>query len=388
MNPLYLRIIAAVTVLGLAIIACASFSPSVNPTVTVVPTPTVQDQSGGQASDGIKIVSGSVTYTNAFFTEGVAEPEIILEDQGGFVKRDRKFIIPIESQVIGQITSDFYTSPFTYSLTLPEEPNGTLHDVDHDGNKETGVMVFAVAYWTNTWGDPYLERRDQGGGGWSSAYASTKISDNPSSYLEVFGGKYLVYAPDDQQQFTSDFGADKKLFTDDDPVMDLPAGWSLIDMDHSPFGVDRSEKPTVDLIEPESAALDNFSQLSYTEAFDKMLEKFTKEYAFTELKGIDWAAKGQEFRPRFEEAERNHDPHAYVLALRDLLWPIPDTHVGLSDLSMLANDYFNETDGGLGFAMRETDDGKTIANYILKGGPADQAGMQWGAEILSIDGKP
>src|SRR5574342_636475 len=63
----------------------------------------------------------------------------------------------------------------------------------------------------------------------------------------VFGGKYLVYAPDGQQQFPSDFGADKKLFTDDDPIMDLPAGWSVIDMDQSPFGVDRSEKPTIDL---------------------------------------------------------------------------------------------------------------------------------------------
>jgi C-terminal processing protease CtpA/Prc len=386
MKLLLFRIMAAVTVLGLAMIACSTFSPAVNATVTA-PQPSSQDQGGVQTTGGTKIVSGNVTYTNAFFTEGVAEPEIILEDQGGFVTRDRKFLIPVESQVIGQITSDFYASPFTYSLTLPEEPNGTLHDVDHDGNQETGVMVFAVAYWTNTWGDPYLERRDQGGGGWSTAYASTKISDNPSSYREVFGGKYLVYAPDDKQQFPSDFGADKKLFTDDDPEMDIPAGWSVIDLDQSPFGVDRSEKPTVDLIEPESAALDDFSQLSYTEAFDKMLEKFTNEYAFTELKKIDWAAKGKEFRPRFEEAEKNSDPHAYALALRDFLWSIPDTHIGF-DQSLLNNDFATETEGGLGFAMRETDDGKIITNFILSGGPADKAGMKWGAEILSLDGKP
>ncbi|HSD85649.1 MAG TPA: S41 family peptidase, partial [Anaerolineae bacterium] len=318
---------------------------------------------------------------------GVAEPEIILEDQGGFVTRDRKFVIPVQSQVIGQITSDFYTSPFTYSLTLPEEPNGTLHDVDHDGKQETGVMVFAIAYWTNTWGDPYLERRDLMGGAWSSAYASTRVSDNPSSYLEVFGGKYLVYAPDGQQQFPLDFGADKKLFTDDDPIMDLPAGWSVIDLDKSPFAIDRSEKPTIDLIEPESTALDDFSQLSYTEAFDKMLEKFTNEYAFTELKKIDWAAKGKEFRPRFEEAEKNNDKHAYALALRDFLWSIPDTHIGF-DASLLQNDFATETAGGLGFAMRETDDGKIIANFIKSGGPAEKAGMKWGAEILSLDGKP
>jgi C-terminal processing protease CtpA/Prc len=387
MKLLLFRIMAAVTVLGLAMIACSSFSPNVNATVTAPATSSSQDQGGEQTTGGTKIVSGNVTYTNAFFTEGVAEPEIILEDQGGFIERDRKFIIPIQSQVIGQITSDFYTSPFTYSLTLPEEPNGTLHDVDHDGKQETGVMVFAIAYWTNTWGDPYLERRDLMGGAWSSAYASTKISDNPASYLEVYGGKYLVYAPDNQQQFPSDFGADKKLFTDDDPVMDLAAGWSVIDMDQSPFGVDRSEKPRIDLIEPESTALDDFSQLSYTEAFDKMLEKFTNEYAFTELKKIDWAAKGKEFRPRFEEAEKNNDTHAYALALRDFLWSIPDTHIGF-DQSLLNNDFATETEGGLGFAMRETDDGKIIANFILSGGPADKAGMKWGAEIISLDGKP
>ena len=135
MKRLYMRIMAAMSAVGLAIIACSSFSPNVNATATPVPTltPSSQDQGGEQVREGTKIVSGSVTYTNAFFTEGAAEPEIILEDQGGFVERDRKFIIPVESQVIGQITSDFYTSPFTYSLTLPEEPNGTLHDVDHDG---------------------------------------------------------------------------------------------------------------------------------------------------------------------------------------------------------------------------------------------------------------
>src|SRR5215213_3230298 len=385
MRILLFRIVVTFTLLSLAISACGNL-PTLESTPTSAPSPTpVQTEEAQRA--GTKMVNGSVTYTNAFFTSGVAEPLIILEDQGGFVERDRQFIIPVESQVIGQITSDFFTSPFTYSLTLPEEPNGTLHDVDHDGSQETGVMVFAIAYWTNTWGDPYLERRDLGGGGWSSAYASTRVSDNPESYLEVVGGKVLVYAPDDAQQFPSDFGTDERLFTEDDPILDLPAGWSVVDLDQSPFAIDRSENPTIDLIEPESTALDDFSQLSYTDAFDAMLEKFTNEYAFTELKEIDWAAKGEEFRPRFEEAEKNNDPHEYALALRDFLWSIPDAHVGFDQL-LLNDDFIVETEGGLGFAMRETDDGKIIANFILSGGPAEQAGMEWGAEIISLDGKP
>jgi C-terminal processing protease CtpA/Prc len=339
-----------------------------------------------QAS-GPKIVTGIVTYTNAFFTGGVAEPEVILEDEGGFVTRNRKFVIPVESQVIGQLTSDFYTSPFSYSLALPAEPNGTLHDVNHDGKGDKGVMIFAVAYWTNTWGDPYLERRDQGGGGWSSAYASTKVSEDRDTYLEVYGGKYLVYAPDDQQQFPAGFGPDKKLFTDDDPIMNLPAGWSVVDMNQTPFVIDRSEKPVIDLIEPAGSAQDDFSQLSYPEAFDKMVDKFKKEYAWTELKNIDWDAKAREFRPRFEAAEKNNDQHAYALALRDFIWSIPDTHVGF-DATLLQNDIQTDIAGGLGFAMRETDDGQIIANFILKDGPADKAGMKWGAEILALDGTP
>jgi C-terminal processing protease CtpA/Prc len=390
MNTSLRRSAAAVIVLSLAIIACSSVSRITTPTpapapVSTVSIPTQAVQEGLPA--GPKIISGSVTYTNPFFTSGVAEPEIILEDESGFVTRDRKYVIPVQSQVIGQITSDFYTSPFTYSLMLPEQPDAPLHDVNHDGKKDTGVMVFAPAFWTNTWGDPFLERRDLMGGAWSSAYASTRVSDDPNSYLEVFGGKYLVFAPDDKQQFPSGFGADKKLFTDDDPVMDIPAGWSVIDMDQTPFAIDRSDNPTVDLIEPESIALDDFSKLSYTQAFDKMLEKFKNEYAFTELKNIDWAAKGKEFRPRFEEAEKNNDPHAYVLALRDFLWSIPDTHIGFDD-SLLQNDYQTQVGGGLGFAMRETDDGKILASFIMSGGPAEKAGMKWGAEITSLDGKP
>jgi carboxyl-terminal processing protease len=343
---------------------------------------------GGSPAPGSqpKTVTGKVTYTNLFFTEGVAEPEVILEDEGGFVTRNRKFVIPVKSQVIGEITSDFYTSPFTYSLSLPAEPNGTLNDVNHDGKKDTGVMIFAVAYWTNTWGDPYLERRDQGGGGWSSAYASTKVSDARDSYLEVFGGKYLVYAPDDKQQFPSGFGADKKLFTKDDPIIDLPQGWSVVDLDKTPFAIDRSENPTIDLYEPANSALDDFSKLSYPDAFDKMADKFKKEYAFTDLKKIDWDAKAREFRPRFEAADKAKDQHAYALALRDFLWSIPDTHVGFNT-SLLDNDFQTDVAGGLGFAIRETDAGKIIANYITKGGPAEQAGMQWGAQIVSLDGK-
>jgi C-terminal processing protease CtpA/Prc len=397
---------ALVGAVALLAVACASTPPpqpttTLAPTPTPSPTPTAQPSSSPgptptdspsatqprtPAGDGPQLVTGSLTYTNPLFTLGVAEPEVILEDQGGFVTRNRDFLIPVQSQVIGQLTSDFNKSPFTYSLTLPARPNGTLNDVNHDGATDTGVQIFAVAYWTNTWGDPYLERRDQGGGGWSNAYASTRVSGDSATLREVYGGKYLVYAPDDSEQFPSGFGPDKKLFTDDDPLLALAAGWSVVDMDQSPFTLDRSEHAVIDLLEPKEAALDDFSSLSYSAAFDRMLDKFSKEYAFTEFKGIDWTAKGAEFRPRFVRAEQTPDPHAYALALRDFINSIPDTHLGI-ETTLLDQDFADASIGGLGLAMTETDDGRFVVDYLTPGGPAEAAGVQWGADILAVNSR-
>ena len=127
------------------------------------PAPITNDEGGPV------LLTGKVTYTNPFFTIGVAAPLIVLEDQAGFIDRDPGFIIPPESQTLGQITSDFLDSPFTYSLALPIEPQGTQRDVDQDQTEDAGVMVFAVAYWNNKFGDPFLEERDLFGGGWSTA---------------------------------------------------------------------------------------------------------------------------------------------------------------------------------------------------------------------------
>lgn len=389
MKPGLFRIMILIVILSLSMAACGGVEPMFGDSDTMTEEapatePAPEEMTG---ETGPRIVTGEVTYTDLFFTMGVAEPVIILEDQGGFVTRDRKFQIPVESQVLAQITSDFYTSPFTYTLTLPAEPKGTLNDVDHDGEEDTGVMIFAVAYWTNTWGDPYLERRDLFGGGWSSAYATTRVSSDSDTFLEVYGGQYLVYAPDANQQFPSDFGADEMLFTDDDPLMDLPAGWSVIDLDQSPFAIDRSENPTLDLYEPESSALDDFTGMTYTEAFDAMLDKFRKEYAFTEYKDIDWDTREKEFRPRFEQAEKDKDSYAYALALRDFLWSIPDTHVGM-DTSPLDEDFLADISGGIGLALGETDDGAVVARYITPGSPAEEAGIEFGAEITALDGQP
>ncbi|HRF97777.1 MAG TPA: PDZ domain-containing protein, partial [Aggregatilineales bacterium] len=344
----------------------------------IPPAPITNDEGG------TVLIRGQLTYSNPFFTGGVAMPVIILEDQAGFVERNRFFVMSPESQTLAQITSDFYTSPVTYSLALPIEPQGEYRDVDFDGIEEQGVQVFAVAYWENIWGDPFLEERDLGGGGWSTAYATTRVSTNPYDEAEIIGGAFVVYAPDDTQAFPSDFGADGKVFTEDDPLVILPQGYTVVNLDTSPFTFDRSREANLDLLEPEGAELVDFSAMSYTDAFDAMVEMMSREYAFTEYKGINWDDLHATYYPRFEEAERSGDVDAYLFAMRDFLWEIPDGHVGGAVNSLLPY-YWQETEGGIGIAIRETDDGKVLVNYVTPNSPADRAGIQLGAEIFSVN---
>jgi len=348
-----------------------------------IPAATIVNDEGGPAT-----INGHLTYSNLLFTSGVSEPEIILESEAGFIDRNQHFLIPVESQVIGQLTSDFYTSPVSYTLSLPEVPNGPYRDVDHNGQTNQGVQVFGVAYWENIWGDPYLEVRDLYGYGYSTAYASMRTSPDPSQQGEVIGGKYIVYTPDDQQGFPSGFGDDGKLFTDDDPLVRLPQGYTVVDMDTTTFTFDRSRDAHIELIEGEASQLDDYSQMNYTDGFDALVKQMREEYAFTDYKHVDWDALIAEFRPRFQKADQNHDDNEYLLALRDFSWSIPDGHIGWGATQYLADQFQQETAGGLGMAIRELDDGRVIVNYILPGGPADQVGIQLRAEIKEFDGQP
>ena len=367
-----------VLVAGLLLAACFSVAAQTD----LAPAPILNDEGGTRA------IYGEMNYTNPYLTDGVAEPLIILEDQAGFVDRDRDFTFSPESQVMGRLTSDFFTSPVSYVLQLPFEPQGSLRDVDNDGEEDGGVQIFAVAFWTNIWGPPELEERDLGGGGWSTAYASTDTSNRSQTLNEIIGGQLLVYAPDDEQGFPSGYGEDGLLFTEDDPALGLPAGYTLVSLDSDPFTFDRSAEPVVNLIEGEAAEADDFSEMDYTAAFDAMLDKFRREYAFTRYKGIDWDAMSAEFRPRFEQAHADADPEAYEFALRDFTWSIPDSHVSVSFGPAIYRGFREAIAGGVGIAIRELDDGRIIVNFLLEDSPADEAGIELRAEILEINAQP
>ena len=189
------------------------------------------------------IITGDIPYSSPFFVSTLSQPFVLLEDEAGFVERNIDFQFSSQSQVIGPvIIHDDNT--LTYELSLPSIPQGTFVDVDHNSQDDKGVQIFAVAYWSNIWDGPFLEPRD--GTGWSTAYSST-ITD-PDTDGEIIGGTLIVWAPDDSQGFPAGFGADNLLFTEDDPIATLQAGYNIIDLSQTPFQVSKEPNPNITLI--------------------------------------------------------------------------------------------------------------------------------------------
>lgn len=334
------------------------------------------------------LITGTFKVTNDFvLTRYYVENAVSLVDMHGFVTRDEEWEVPVESQVLGVMNFDPDTLSGTFDLNLPAVPRGTLNDVDNNGNEDLGVQIFAVAYSPNLYGGPFAQGDDRSRG-WPSYLASVKT--NSENDHEVVGGKLVIWSPDSEQEFPTSFGADGLLFTSDDPVISIPSGYSVVDLDESSFVFSQEATPEFTLFEPQDIAIKDFSDKTYLEAFDQMFEIVRKEYAFADIvgKAPDWDALYTEIRPRVEQAEKDKDPNAFYLALRDFTWAFRDGHVALDANQYSEQDFQLAISGGYGFSIREFDDGRVFATFVLENGPAHLAGMQVGSEILQFNGQP
>lgn len=327
----------------------------------------------------IRIV-GDGDYTFPYFRTFLPQPYVLLNDIAGMVERDFNYYAQPESQVFGIVTSDPFEPPFSFELNLPFEPRGQLRDVDNNGGEDSGVMIFAITLVSNTWGDPYMEERDFF---ISGVLQSVLLSEESEDLNEIRGGKLLIFAPEEGQGFPSGYGDDGLLFTDDDPVVILPQGYTVVDLDSAPFTFDRSRTGVIDLLEADGAQLDDFSELSYLDSFDAMIDLLRREYAFTEYKGLDWTAFNDEFRPRVAAADARRDRGMFELVLRDLAWAIPDGHV--SGPYPVAR-FQQETFGGLGITVVELDDGRVIVDSVTPGSIAERNGITLRTEIIEVNG--
>ncbi len=372
----FVRGAAALAVLSIAMVACGFGN--------LGSAPSLPSLSGGEPSE----ITGTFSYTNDIITTYYVEQAVALVDMYGFVKRDKEWAIPVDSQFLGFLQIDPKTKTGSYRLPLPEVPTGQMVDVDNNGKTDKGVQVFAVSWWPNLTGGPYSEGDDVTKG-WPD-YLASVVTDSENQD-EVVSGNLVVWAPDGNQKFPTGFGPDKKLFTADDPVGPVPSGYSIVNLDKEPFTVTRTPKPQLTLYEPKEAALKDFSNESYTQAFDDMFKSVRSNYAFNGIQGKEpnWDSLYAELQPRVADAQSKQDANAFYLALRDFTRAFKDGHVGFVDGGQFERqDFTKAVSGGYGFALRQLDDGSFMTIYVLDGGPAAQAGMKVGALVTQFNDKP
>ncbi len=367
-----------ILILALGLTACEK-TPSAASTDTNLPET-------DQPTEEPVLITGTFKYSNEFVLETYyVEHAVMLTDMTSFILRDLDWELPIASQVLGYVDVDEDNNSATYRLSLPSIPEGEMQDVDQDGQEDRGVQVFAVAYSPNITGGVFSEGDDRSWG-WPSYLAS--VQTDSENQDEVIGGKLIIWAPDDKQQFPSGFGDDGLLFTEDDPVMDVPAGYSVIDLDEKPFEINRDQVADVELYEPKDVAIKDYTDLSYTEAFQKLYDTISVEYAFNGIEGKepDWQALYDTVMPMVEQAERDDDPNAFFLALHEFTLGFHDGHVYFDGNDYYWNYLYENVFPGFGFSVKKTDAGEAIVVYVTADSAAEAAGLQVGAQILTVNG--
>ena len=100
---------------------------------------------------------------------------------------------------------------------------------------------------------------------------------------------------------------------------------------------------------------------------------------------MGWVACYAELYPAFAAAEADNDANAYRVALGDVAWSSPDGHV---NGPWIQEEFSANNANGIGLAIDELENGRFLVTYLLENGPAAQAGIELGAEIVSFNGVP
>ncbi|OPH56408.1 hypothetical protein BC351_28360 [Paenibacillus ferrarius] len=133
----------------------------------------------------------------------------------------------------------------------------------------------------------------------------------------------------------------------------------------------------------------HFSTLSYSQAFVQLNERLSREYPFGDWKKVDWTAMKDKYEPLFQQAEQEKNKDLYYKTLRSYLYSFRDGHVKIMNEKLYDDNqaFKQEVGGGVGLSTIQLDQGKVLVNLLLAGSPAEQSGIQLGAEIISWDGK-
>lgn len=135
----------------------------------------------------------------------------------------------------------------------------------------------------------------------------------------------------------------------------------------------------------QAAASNDFSDLSWTMAFEALHQTLSQEYAFTEWKGINWNQLHDNYGPQIAAAQSRQDFNGYYLSLRAYLNEIPDGHVRVNNLKEIDDLLIG---GGYGMAIADSSDHNIIVSWVDPASQAWAAGLRPGTEVVSWNGQP
>lgn len=315
-------------------------------------------------------ITGSYLTTNPIYPLIGGDFAAVLYDLAGEIQRDYAFVPAPESQVLGKLEGGITGG--RYTLELPAVPAGTLLDFDGDPASPPAVQVYTAGITVDYLGDAYVNRGE--------TLINASVALEPLSQ-DMIGGRVVVWSAADGELFPSGLGADGDAFTADDPLMPLPAGWSVVALDAEPFAILREPAVEVPIIES-VGALNDYSALGYRAAWDRFFARVRETYPFSAEKRIDWDALDAELTPLVDRVQNDLEYHLVIARFGELL---ADTHVNYVSVPVLQNLLI----GGIGVSsLTLTDDGEVVITGLVPNSAATRVGMRIGDALLEIDGAP
>jgi carboxyl-terminal processing protease len=318
-------------------------------------------------------------------------PSVVLFDMSNVIGGRPEVFIPDSGQILGIFTDPLFPQPGKFSINLPIEPTGAWLDVDHDGVKDQGIQIYSLKVGSNLFGNSRLQQMEQ------EAFVQSYLTDFVTG--EITEGNFLLFAPDDRQDFPAAPGNDGVWFSGDEPNVTLPAGYSFATLPpHGPITLDRSPRLTVGILERAETESPDFSAQGILKSFHSLIDILGERYAYTDLRQLDWETIRAAYLPRVKKANAEDDMAAYYVLLHELAVSLGDTQVVATTKNLALSRALYQgaqktaTVGADVFAVwGEGDELPGARIQVLSVGeksPAQKAGWVPGTEILSIDGEP
>jgi C-terminal processing protease CtpA/Prc len=257
---------------------------------------------------------------------------------------------------------------------LPLTPQGTKVDFNEEGLNDPGVQIFALKVK-----DALTDTAPFSGKYMNLSFpplAGLSLQFDTENYANIQSGWMLVWAADNQQLFPVGSGDDGVLFTDDDPVQPLDLGYTAMLYEDGVVSRFRESSSRVVFSTDYAPLTFDLSGMDASGAYDEAISVLQTYYP-------EWDDENKTIAEDIKSAYSDEKMQfsALVAALENDLIVYEPQEGGYAWLKSLY-----PADFGVGININEEDEVRAYS--IRLNSPADEAGLEYGDEILKVDGQP